>query len=99
MQPKITMTDPASTPPPVRRRILITGGARGIGAGLAAAFAADGADIGLIGRDANRLDAISAHLNRPVVWRAADVGRREPLTRAIEEIAQALGGLDVLINN
>lgn len=93
------MTEPTGAPPPGRQRILITGGARGIGAGLAAAFAVDGADIGLIGRDADRLDAISAQLNRPVVWRAADVGRREPLTRAIEEIAQALGGLDVLINN
>src|SRR5262249_13816070 len=98
MQP-ITVTEPASMSPPARERILITGGARGIGAGLAAAFAADGAQIGLIGRDANKLAAISDQLNCPVVWQAADVGQREALAPAIEEIAHSLGGLDLLINN
>ena len=34
-----------------QRRVVITGGARGIGAGLAASFAAGGFAVGLIGRD------------------------------------------------
>jgi 3-oxoacyl-[acyl-carrier protein] reductase len=85
--------------PSSRQRVLITGGARGLGAGLAAAFAADGADIGLIGRDEAALARFARQLNRVVHWRAADVGSREPLSRAIAEIAGALGGLDVLINN
>jgi 3-oxoacyl-[acyl-carrier protein] reductase len=38
-----------------QRRVVITGGARGIGAGLAASFAAGGFAVGLIGRDQQRL--------------------------------------------
>jgi 3-oxoacyl-[acyl-carrier protein] reductase len=81
------------------QRILITGGGRGIGAGLAAALAADGAAVGLIGRDAGHLRATAGRLGGAVTWRAADVGERDQVSRAVEEIAGALGGLDVLINN
>jgi 3-oxoacyl-[acyl-carrier protein] reductase len=82
------------------RRILITGGARGIGAGLARAFAADGAAIGLIGRDEDQLAATAATLGSSVsAWRSADVGNREQIKDAIDEIARVLGGLDILINN
>ena len=79
------------------QRVLITGGAHGIGAGIAAAFAADGAAVGLIGRDSSALE--SALAGSGAVWRAADVGNRERLQNAINEIAEALGGLDVLVNN
>jgi 3-oxoacyl-[acyl-carrier protein] reductase len=81
------------------QRILITGGGRGIGAGLAASFAADGAAVGLIGRDATALAARATELGGKATWRAADVGDREHLGQAVDEIAAELGGLDVLINN
>ena len=83
-----------------RRRVLITGGTRGIGAGLARAFADDGAAVGLIGRDEDRLTATARTLGSGVsAWRSADVGDRERICQAIDEIAAELGGLDVLINN
>jgi 3-oxoacyl-[acyl-carrier protein] reductase len=82
------------------QRVLITGGAHGIGAGIAAAFADSGAAVGLIGRDGERLAAYAAKWQRPsVIYRTADVGDRESLQRAIDEIAAAFGGLDVLVNN
>jgi 3-oxoacyl-[acyl-carrier protein] reductase len=83
------------------QRILITGGARGIGAGLATAIAADGGAIGLIGTDGSRLAAAAERMGgaADVVWRVADVGDRERLQHAIDEIAGELGGLDVLVNN
>ena len=84
-------------------RVVITGGARGIGAGLAASFAADGFTVALIGRDRERLAeaarTLEEHGRGRVIWRAADVGNREQISAAIDEIAAEFGGLDVLVNN
>jgi 3-oxoacyl-[acyl-carrier protein] reductase len=81
-------------------RVLITGGTRGIGAGLAASFAADGGAVGLIGRDERRLAATARRLDgTSTAWRVADVGDRAQISRAIGEIAAEFGGLDVLVNN
>ncbi len=96
------MTEPAG---PARRRVLITGGARGIGAGIAASFAADGFAVGLIGRDQQRLAETAGQLaerspaGTPIASRAADVGDRAQISAAIGEICAEFGGLDVLVNN
>ena len=96
------MAEPAGE---ARRRVVITGGARGIGAGLAASFAADGFAVGLIGRDQQRLAEIARTLEEgspagtPVAWRAADVGDRQRISAAVGEICAEFGGLDVLVNN
>lgn len=85
------------TAPP---RVLITGGGHGIGRGIAAAFANDGAAVGLIGRDESRLAQCVESLESPsAVYRVADVGDRVQLRGAVDEIAEILGGLDLLVNN
>jgi len=87
------------------RRVVITGGARGIGAGLAASFAADAFAVGLIGRDQQRLAETARTLGESspagtrMAWRAADVGDREQISAAIDGLAEEFGGLDVLVNN
>ena len=86
------------------QRIMITGASRGLGAALAAAFARRGHRLFLVARDATELASRAAaieqaHGSGSVAWRAADlrhVAQIESLARAA---ADALGGIDVLVNN
>jgi 3-oxoacyl-[acyl-carrier protein] reductase len=84
------------------RRALITGGSRGIGFAVADALAAEGVAVGLVARDTGGLAAASGRLaarGTPVATAAADVLDVEALSRAVGEIASALGGLDLLVAN
>jgi 3-oxoacyl-[acyl-carrier protein] reductase len=84
------------------KRVLITGGSRGIGFAVARALAAEQSAVGLIARDAAVLAAAArkvADLGAPVATAAADVTDTPALHRAVDEIAAALGGLDHLVAN
>jgi 3-oxoacyl-[acyl-carrier protein] reductase len=84
------------------RRVLITGGSRGIGFAVAEALAAEGAAVGLVARDAAGLAEAAARLEPrgvPVATAAADVTNTSQLKQAVAEIASALGGLDRLVAN
>jgi 3-oxoacyl-[acyl-carrier protein] reductase len=83
-------------------RALITGGSHGIGLAIAEALAAEGAAVGLIARDRDRLTAAARRLaerGAQVTTAAADVADPLELNRAVDEIAAALGGLDHLVAN
>jgi len=77
------------------KRVLITGGARGIGAATVARFIAEGARVAVIDADPDGC----RNLVGPVVAIAADVTDGEGLAVAVDQAMTALGGLDVLINN
>jgi len=82
---------------------LVTGGTRGIGAATAIAFAKEGADVAIAGRtedeDARQtLKAIRA-LGRRGELILADCAKPADCTRAVEETAKRLGGLDVLVHS
>jgi 3-oxoacyl-[acyl-carrier protein] reductase len=84
------------------RRVLITGGSRGIGFAVAEALAAEGAAVGLVARDAAGLTEAAARLESrgvPVATAAADVTDTSQLKQAVADIASALGGLDRLVAN
>ncbi|HEY2264080.1 MAG TPA: SDR family oxidoreductase [Streptosporangiaceae bacterium] len=84
------------------RRVLITGGSRGIGFAVAEALAAEGAAVGLVARDAAALTDAAARLaphGVPVATAAADVTDTPRLKQAVADIAAALGGLDRLVAN
>src|SRR3954453_96731 len=89
------------------RVALITGGASGIGAELARQLSARGMRLGLIDRDAERLDGVVAGTKRgapgggspPVAVAVADVRDSAALPAAIDDLASRLGGIDVAVAN
>jgi 3-oxoacyl-[acyl-carrier protein] reductase len=84
------------------RRVLITGGSRGVGFAVAEALAAEGAAVGLVARDAAGLAEAAGRLESqgvPVATAAADVTEVSQLKQAVADIAAALGGLDRLVAN
>jgi NAD(P)-dependent dehydrogenase (short-subunit alcohol dehydrogenase family) len=82
---------------------LVTGGSRGIGAATALRLAREGADVALTyvnGKEAaeevvRRIEA----LGRRAVALRADAANADEAAGAVEHAAEALGGLDVLVNN
>ncbi|WP_325546521.1 SDR family oxidoreductase [Ramlibacter sp.] len=74
-------------------RVIVTGAAAGIGAAIADAFAACGAQVQISDIDAQALSA-SRHAGC-----VADMGKVEDVERFMAEALGRLGGLDVLVNN
>ena len=81
------------------KRVLITGGARGIGAATAARFLEERAEVVVLDCDdagCNRLKREMKALKGTIV---ADVRDPKAVARAFSELDNLLNGLDVLINN
>lgn len=81
-----------------RRSVLVTGGATGIGYGIAHAFAQHGATVHILSRDEGRLADAADRLGKSGLggahYHVADVRDEE----ALEAIAAEVGPLDVLVN-
>jgi NAD(P)-dependent dehydrogenase (short-subunit alcohol dehydrogenase family) len=83
------------------KRVLISGGSSGIGRATAQRFLEEGARVFLCGLDPDEVDAAVAELGEfgPAAGIAADVSRDDDVTRLVDSACEALGGIDVLINN
>ncbi|MBP0485056.1 SDR family oxidoreductase [Sagittula salina] len=82
---------------------IITGGDSGIGRAVAALFAREGADIGIIylneDRDAEDTARIVEEEGTNCKLVRADIGQRDQAFDAVNQIAAHFGGLDILVNN
>lgn len=84
------------------KRLLITGGSRGLGREMALAIAEAGADVVLVGRDEASLEQTAGEIRergRAAVALAGDVGRPEECEALCERALAEHGPFDILINN
>jgi NAD(P)-dependent dehydrogenase (short-subunit alcohol dehydrogenase family) len=81
------------------RTVFITGAARGIGAASAERLHARGANVALVGLEAERLEENAAQLGDRAIAFEADVTDLESLERAVAATVERFGGIDVAIAN
>ncbi len=86
-----------------RRVVLVIGASRGIGAGIATAFAATGSQVVLAARDGDALGRVAARIATTVatpstVTRPVDVTDEDAVRRLVKEIEARFGRLDVAVN-
>ena len=78
------------------RRIFITGAASGIGKGIAKKFAAEGAKLALVDVNRDAIEAVAKELGAvPLVF---DLSSSEGIDALVNGAADALGGLDGIVN-
>ena len=82
----------------VSRKVIITGGARGIGAALVRHFAAIGDSVAFIYR-ASDVEAKELSEETGAFSLKADLSIASEATWAAEKCIEALGGVDILVNN
>lgn len=80
------------------KRILVTGGSRGIGLGLARFFNGHEAKVAICGRKEANLAKAREELG-PVLTVAAHLGKVDEVEHLFEVIWETFGGLDLLVNN
>ncbi len=83
--------------PVAGRSVVVTGGSKGIGKGIARVFARAGANVLIAGRDEEALKAAAAEIGASYV--VADVSRAADCERIAETAAERHGGVDVLCAN
>jgi len=84
------------------KRVVITGGSKGIGRAIAEGFAAEGANVSICARTPGELQAAVASLKAKGVQafgRALDVADGPALSEWIRSTAGELGGIDALVCN
>src|SRR5690606_26629964 len=80
----------------------ITGSTQGIGFAIATSLAKEGCNVALSGRSRERLDKALAALREhgvQAVGSIVDLSTEDGCRQFVEETAQALGGIDILVNN
>ena len=87
----------ANEKPLSRHVVAVTGGASGIGAATAAAFASRGAEVFILDRDLLAAQSVASRIGG--VSLKCDVTRASSVERAFAHICRSSGGLDILVSN
>ncbi|MDE2497281.1 MAG: SDR family NAD(P)-dependent oxidoreductase, partial [Xanthomonadaceae bacterium] len=83
-------------------RVAIAGGSKGIGRAIALDFLAAGANVAVCARGQDGLDALARDAGTSagrLHVHACDLAKAGQIERWVADAAQALGGMDVLVNN
>lgn len=83
---------------------IVTGAGSGLGKATAQVFGQEGARLGLLDISQRRAEAVADEINtalqRPAAFaRRADVSKKDELERAIAQLRDALGPINILVNN
>ena len=84
------------------RHAVVTGAARGIGLGIARRLLREGADVALVDRDPAALDEALRELPQGggrALAVVCDVSKEDQVLQMVQRVTQALGGVDILVNN
>lgn len=81
------------------KRVLVTGGGRGIGRAIARICDSRGARVALLSRTLGQLEEVSQTLTNQSLALVADVTSPEQVRSAVDRIVEAWGGIDLLVNN
>ena len=85
------------------RSAIVTGASKGIGFAIAKRFAESGADVAIVARGREPLDAavteIKTVTNAHVIGVQGDVAKAKDVQRAYDEAMAAFGKLDIAVNN
>ena len=82
------------------KRVVVTGGTRGIGRGIAQAFLEKGAKVLILGQKQESIDKALTEINHSNLYGAAtDVSDEAQVASAFATANETMGGVDILINN
>lgn len=81
------------------RSVLVTGGSKGIGKGIARVFANAGAKVAILARHAEQAEAAAREIGHGAFGLSGDVTSLPSMEKAMKTVADRSGGLDVLCAN
>lgn len=84
------------------KKAIITGGSRGLGKATALAFAKEGIDVAITGRNEKALKETIAEIEKfgvRAMYSVFDVSNYEEVKKSIKNIIETLGSPDILVNN